>query len=135
MSCLLCAKCCEQTEMLLANEDIDRIKTQVTQSRQSFAYLRDGYLYLRNKGEYCVFLDPQTRRCTIYEIRPMGCRYYPVVYNPFLKKCVIDEDCSNKENIPSNKIGERCPSIEKFILLLEEERNNRLRSKSQQKRK
>ena len=28
-------------------------------------------------GEACQFLDPETRRCTIYHVRPDTCRNYP----------------------------------------------------------
>lgn len=128
-TCLLCAKCCEQTEMLLANEDVARIEAQSNIPRQKFAYLKEGYLYLRNRGKYCIFLAPETRRCSIYEIRPIGCRYYPVIYDPFLKKCVLDKDCTNKGNIPEILIKNLCPNLRDFILLLEEERNRRLRHK------
>ncbi len=128
-TCLLCAKCCEQTEMLLANEDVTRIEAQTSLPRQKFSYLKEGYLYLKNKGKYCIFLAPETRRCSIYEIRPIGCRYYPVIYDPFSKKCVLDKDCTNKGNIPETLIKNLCPNLRDFILLLEGERNRRLRHK------
>ncbi|NVM55031.1 MAG: YkgJ family cysteine cluster protein [Candidatus Helarchaeota archaeon] len=121
--------------MLLANEDVERIKTQLNKPRQDFSYLRDGYIFLKNKDNYCVFLDSQTKRCSIYEIRPKGCQFYPIIYDPLLKNCVIDRDCTNKENVPKNIMEITCPAIGEFILLLERERNNRLHIKSQQKRK
>ena len=29
-------------------------------------------------GKACYFLDPQTRKCTIYHARPAGCREFPL---------------------------------------------------------
>ncbi|MHA1650457.1 MAG: YkgJ family cysteine cluster protein [Candidatus Helarchaeota archaeon] len=127
--CLLCAKCCAQTEMLLSNEDIKRITSHIHQPRQKFSYIRDGYVFLKNENRYCVFLDLETKKCSIYEIRPVGCRFYPIIYNPYTKRCVIDRDCSNKNNIPKKLIESLCPDLRKFIFLLEEERNTRLKVK------
>ena len=126
--CLLCAKCCHETEMLLANEDVKRIETQMP--RREFSYMRDGYLYLKNKNKYCVFLNTESKRCLIYEIRPQGCRFYPIIYDTLLKKCVVDRDCTNKEKIPINLIETSCPDLGEFILLLEKERNDRLNLKT-----
>ncbi len=33
----------------------------------------------RQANSDCVFLDAQTRRCTIYDVRPAVCRRYPQV--------------------------------------------------------
>jgi len=127
--CLLCAKCCEQTEMPLANDDVKNIITQTKLPKQQFAFIQDGYLHLKNKGKFCVFLNSTTRRCSIYENRPIGCRFYPIIYDPYLKKCVVDKDCSNKHNIPSDLIKKKCPELEKFIKKLEKERTDRLTRK------
>ena len=131
-TCLLCANCCRETEMLLANEDIERIENKLP--RREFSYVRDGYLYLKNQQGNCVFLEPESMRCSIYEIRPRGCRFYPIVYDPYLKKCVVDKDCSNKENIPQRLLLDTCSDIYEFILLLEDERNQRLKLKHKNKR-
>ena len=127
--CLSCGKCCEQTEMLLANEDVKRIATQCNMNRRAFSYVRDGYLFLKNKRNYCVFLNSQTKKCTIYEIRPRGCRFYPIVYDPYQEKCVVDRDCTNRANISPDLVETECPALHKFILLLENERNSRFRKR------
>lgn len=57
--CLLCAKCCEKTEMLLSNADIERIEREAKKSRREFAYLKEGYFYLKNRGRYCIFLNQE----------------------------------------------------------------------------
>jgi len=134
MTCLLCAKCCEKTEMLLSNADIEHIEGEAKQSRWRFAYLRDGYRYLKNKGRYCTFLN-HARRCSIYDIRPQGCRFYPIIFNPYLNKCVIDKDCTNKDNISTELITEKCQELRAFIRILEDERSARLNRNSTKKRK
>jgi Fe-S-cluster containining protein len=131
--CLLCAKCCEETEMLLANADIDRIRKHTHLSRRYFAYYLDGYLYLKNNNKYCIFLVPETKRCSIYEVRPIGCRFYPIIYNPFVKKCVVDKDCTNRENMRDALNEINCNELEKFILLLNKERAHRLRRNKRKK--
>ncbi len=126
-SCLLCAKCCENTEMILANEDLERIRSQTKLDYREFSYLKDGYVYLRNVGKYCVFLTPKAKRCSIYDIRPIGCRFYPIVYDTISEQCVIDKDCTNKNNLSTNLINNSCIELKKFILLLQKERKYRLK--------
>jgi Fe-S-cluster containining protein len=36
-----------------------------------------GWTQLRTNGDHCVFLDPDTRRCTVYKARPTQCRTFP----------------------------------------------------------
>ncbi len=115
--------------MLLANEDIERIVERTNLSRNQFSILNGGYLRLRNKDDYCIFLNPKERKCSIYDIRPIGCRFYPVIYDPYLKKCVVDKDCSNKYNVPSDLIIKKCSKLENFIKKLEKERKDRLTRK------
>ncbi|NVM29625.1 MAG: YkgJ family cysteine cluster protein [Candidatus Helarchaeota archaeon] len=112
--------------MLLSNDDVRRIRKRTDLARQKFSYLKEGYLYLKNKENSCVFLNDETKRCSIYEARPTGCRFYPIIYDPYSRECIVDKDCSNKENVPIKKVETTCPSLEEFILLLEKERNERL---------
>jgi len=134
MTCLLCAKCCEKTEMLLSNADIERIEQGTKQIRRQFAYLRAGYFYLKNRGRYCIFLN-QIKRCSIYEIRPEGCQFYPIIFDPYLNQCVVDKDCTNKNNISIDQVIGKCQNLRAFILLLENERKARLNRNKTKKRK
>lgn len=125
-SCLRCARCCENTEMLLSKADVERISNRCKFEQREFAYQRAGYLYLRNRGKICVFLNPENRQCIIYQSRPMGCRFYPIIYDPLIRQCVVDKDCSNRENISKELVADRCTDLKKFILLLTKERELRL---------
>ncbi|MHA1131653.1 MAG: YkgJ family cysteine cluster protein [Candidatus Helarchaeota archaeon] len=132
-TCLCCAKCCEQTEMLLSNEDVRRIRKQTGEPRWSFMFIRDGYIFLKNKRKHCIFLDSKRKKCSIYEIRPQGCRFYPLIYNPFSKGCIVDRDCTNRENIPKSVVKQLCPEIVAFIQLLDKEQVARLKITNRRK--
>ncbi|MHA1324256.1 MAG: YkgJ family cysteine cluster protein [Candidatus Helarchaeota archaeon] len=126
--CVLCAKCCEQTEMLLSNEDIRRIQMRTKLPKQKFAFLQEGYYHLRNHDKFCVFLDKETSRCKIYAFRPLGCRFYPIIFDPYQQKCVVDKDCSNRREIPTKLVRSQCSALKQFLRLLEQERNYRIKN-------
>ena len=81
MNCSRCGACCEKTEMMLSNADVERLE-RVGYNRLKFARSdRNGFVRLRNRSGYCVFHDLETCRCGIYKHRPLGCRIYPVIYS------------------------------------------------------
>jgi Fe-S-cluster containining protein len=73
--------------MPLTNEDIERIEN----SGSSDFYHKDTK-QLRNKDGRCVFLTGEGD-CTIYSIRPQGCRLYPLIMALPARFPVLDEDC------------------------------------------
>lgn len=77
--CRRCGKCCESTEMPLTKDDVERILA-LGYRLEEFAEFRGGVLRLKNVDGRCVFNDPETKLCKIYEHRPVGCRLYPLVY-------------------------------------------------------
>jgi len=78
--CIKCGICCAPTEMELLPDDIERIES-LGYRFEDFAEVRDdGTVRLRNVDGHCVFYDPASRSCKIYEHRPIGCRLYPVIY-------------------------------------------------------
>jgi Fe-S-cluster containining protein len=48
---------------------------EVEQAQKKFTTSWQGEQILRRKA--CKFLDPVTRRCTIYHARPLVCREFP----------------------------------------------------------
>jgi len=71
-----CRACCFETRLSLLDEDVARLEAD---GHRDFAVAdARGYLRLRNVHGHCVFLGPQG--CTVYDIRPDGCRTYPLVY-------------------------------------------------------
>ncbi|HHQ48414.1 MAG TPA: YkgJ family cysteine cluster protein, partial [Acidobacteria bacterium] len=71
-----CTACCFETRLSLLDEDIARL--EAAGHRDFTVRDREGYLRLRNVHGRCVFLGAQG--CTVYSIRPDGCRTYPLVY-------------------------------------------------------
>lgn len=52
-----------------------------------FNFKNEIYTLARKANRDCIYLHPQTRRCTIYEIRPEVCRKHPTKASPRPKHC------------------------------------------------
>ena len=85
---LRCVRCCIGTEMLLTEEDVERV-TAAGFAASYFSLTGDGWLELKNVGGRCVFNDGA--KCMIYDDRPEGCRTYPLVYHKGGAR--LDADC------------------------------------------
>ncbi|MFX1450464.1 MAG: YkgJ family cysteine cluster protein [Promethearchaeota archaeon] len=123
--CIKCGNCCLDTEMMLSNDDITNIINKV-KPKNKFYEEKDGYLYLINYENRCIFFNVLDKKCTIHRYRPRGCRLYPFIYDN--GECVVDKDCLNRENIKYIKKS-KSKKVKKFIELLEKERKERLMSK------
>jgi len=90
------------TEMILFREDIIRI-AKLGYQVSSFAYFDGKFWKLRNTNRMCYFLDPATKSCKIYENRPIGCRFYPIIFDP---QCGfrIDELCPSRHTVQVDEI-------------------------------
>src|SRR5215510_2658320 len=53
-------------------EQAERLYTKTSRSWRSLRHKKDHIF-----DRVCVFLDSETRRCTIYDARPSVCRRYP----------------------------------------------------------
>jgi Fe-S-cluster containining protein len=82
--CTQCGNCCsgEPGAVWLTEDEIQKIAAyrgvSIGEMRIHFTRLIAGRVSLREfaNGD-CVFLDGQTRRCTIYPVRPAQCRTWP----------------------------------------------------------
>lgn len=97
-----CYHCCLETEMLLTQEDLDRIK-KLGYNVEEFTLhtkMTDGFYQLKNvesiPGMICFFLS-DNGKCTIYENRPHGCRLYPLILNLETNETMIDFDCREQK--------------------------------------
>ena len=75
-----CGRCCEALliEASLRNAQREPLIQDVASpiyDDMTGVRVQIGWL-LNGKGGSCVFLDQQTRLCTIYETRPLCCRLY-----------------------------------------------------------
>jgi Fe-S-cluster containining protein len=79
INCLECANCCRIAQPVFEMPDIKRIARHFEMTPEGFIkkYLKADpeYEYFTKKLP-CTFLG-NDNKCTIYEIRPMGCRTYP----------------------------------------------------------
>jgi Fe-S-cluster containining protein len=110
------------TEMPLSEIDIQRIlkKIPTMMSSENFVFKdKEGIMRLKNKNDHCVFFNPKAGLCTIYKVRPQGCRFYPLVYDSEIKSCILDEDCPRPRVFFSRlkKIKKTCKKIIGFITI------------------
>jgi len=121
--CVDCGNCCRETEMIISAQDITRIKKNTPENLRRINFVKktaDGLFQLKNKYGNCVFFDPTTKLCKIYEVRPEGCRFYPLIYDTDEKLCVLDQDCPRPELFYSNK-DSRLKTCEKVVEFLEKQ--------------
>ncbi len=98
MRCSHCGVCCEKTEMMLSNADIERLE-RLSHDRQKFVrYDRHGFARLKNRHGLCAFYDVEKCRCKIYRHRPLGCRIYPVIYSE-QEGIVVDDLCPMQSTV------------------------------------
>ena len=62
---------------------------------EHFNFKRSIFTLARRASGDCLFLDPSTRRCTVYERRPETCRRHPQVgprpgYCPYRERATTD---------------------------------------------
>ncbi len=121
--CKNCGICCLNTEMIITNEDINRIENlnMLNLKRKDFSYTNDGFNYLKNIDHHCIFLDNFSKAekniCKIYENRPKGCQIYPMIYNLNNNCCILDEECPHRMKFYKNqkKFKLYCIELTKLI--------------------
>ena len=118
--CENCGKCCLDTEMILSRQDIESIKNSYSDNlrKQDFVFKNeDERFQLNNIDGHCVFLDYSTKKCKIYEFRPQGCKFYPLIYDIDKKKCLLDDDCPRKDQFYNTKQGLKitCSNLKRFL--------------------
>ena len=78
MKCFKCGQCCWMSTIALTDEDVERISKNTT---ISFYRVRVTGAKVLNWKPYkdshcCVFFDPKSCICTIYELRPYICQEF-----------------------------------------------------------
>lgn len=91
-----CHLCCSETRMTLTEAEVARLEAAGFSGfvREN----RNGDLELVNRNGWCVFLDD--RSCKIYDLRPDGCRLYPLVLDVGSGRVVLDEFCPHRVEFP-----------------------------------
>jgi Fe-S-cluster containining protein len=91
--------------MILLREDIERIASLGFNAEEFVVYSK-GFYRLKNIDGMCVFLNPKTRLCSIYDWRPKGCRLYPIVYvvGGYFEEITVDNSCPQAHTVDDNDI-------------------------------
>jgi Fe-S-cluster containining protein len=118
--CKDCGKCCLDTEMILSQRDIKLIIDNYHNiiNENDFAFMNNFKHYqLKNKQGHCVFLEPSLKICKIYEHRPQGCRFYPLIFDSNRIECKLDEDCPRTSLFYKNKerLMTTCQDLKRYL--------------------
>ncbi|MHA2074615.1 MAG: YkgJ family cysteine cluster protein [Candidatus Hodarchaeales archaeon] len=115
-----CHRCCIETEMLLTKKDIKTItKIKGIDPEKYVKLTDDDFKMLRNRKHgdryQCFFLD-QNGLCYVYDNRPEGCQFYPLIWHLDNHEAAKDDYCPYNNEFEVNK--EELGSLENFILKL-----------------
>jgi len=118
--CISCGKCCVATEMILSGQDINLILEHIgsCKTKDEFTFINpEGLHQLKNIDGHCFFFDITSNKCKIYHLRPQGCRFYPLIYDSFRKKCILDQECPYPRVFyqDSTHIKANCKSLRRFL--------------------
>ena len=107
--------------MTLTKDDVKRIEKQ-GYTRDAFVVKsEDGFCELRNVDGHCFFYDSESKLCKIYDSRPDGCRYYPIIYDLKKRKCVVDKDCPSRSTMTKQEIRKVCHKVRNLVETLIQE--------------
>jgi len=109
------------TEMTLTREDTTRIEALGYDRKDFLVRGMAEFCELRNVDGHCYFYNPNTKECIIYENRPEGCKYYPIIYNARKRKCVVDSDCPSAKTVTREEIRKKCHKVRKLVETLQRE--------------
>ena len=107
-----CSKCCRETEMPLTKADIKLIENEGYDSELFTITLDDNSVRLANSPETraCVFLETNSSDlhapgiCKVWDVRPEGCRIYPLVLDED-ENSFLDDLCPHRDEFPTPPIG------------------------------
>ena len=116
VDCVSCANCCKVMSPTYTAKDLKRIadhlEMTVAAVKKKWLRKEKGSGDWLNKSTPCQFLDLNTNRCGIYDVRPADCAGFP--HLP--KKKMVEYMHVHKQNI------ELCPAtfkmVEKMMYLL-----------------
>ncbi|MGD0028908.1 MAG: YkgJ family cysteine cluster protein [Candidatus Bathyarchaeia archaeon] len=124
MHCSHCGVCCEKTEMMLSNADVERLE-KVGYNKQKFMrYDRHGFARMKNCRGLCIFYDTENRRCKAYRHRPSGCQIYPVIYSE-KEGIIVDELCPMKNTISKIELRTKGKKVMKLLQIIDSEAASR----------
>jgi Fe-S-cluster containining protein len=118
--------------MTLSEKDITRIQ-RLGYEIEEFLEEKDGFMTLRNIDNHCTFL--KNKRCSIYENRPQGCRYYPLIYDFDIEDFAIDNLCDHHDDFDLEIYRPLFDSVQVFVYNLMGERETRMKKTMEEESK
>ena len=110
--------------MLLCEEDIERLE-KAGYAKEKFArFDKEGYAKLRNTRGYCFFYNAESHRCNAYELRPLGCCIYPVVYSEE-DAIVVDDLCPERHTVSDKEMVEKGKKVMRLLARIDLEAKSR----------
>ena len=125
MRCSHCGVCCEKTEMLLSDADIERLERLDHDRKKFVQYDRHGFARLKNRHGFCVFYHVKKCRCQIYRHRPSGCRIYPVIYSE-QEGIVVDDLCPMQDTITKMELKIKGKKLMELLQRIDNEAHARV---------
>jgi len=116
--------CCEETEMMLSNADIERLERLGHGGQKFVRYDRHGFARLKNRHGFCVFYDVVKKRCRIYRHRPLGCRIYPVIYSE-QEGIVVDDLCPMRNTVSKMELRRKGRKVIELLQRIDNEAHAR----------
>jgi Fe-S-cluster containining protein len=110
--------------MLLSSADIERLERASYDSRKFARSDKHGYVRLKNRRGFCVFYDVGEYRCRVYELRPFGCRLYPVIFSE-QEGIVVDDLCPAKNSISRSEMKRKGKKIMELLQRIDGEAASR----------
>ena len=99
--------------MMLIRSDIEKI-IDLGYKEEDFSYRdEDGFTKLRNINGECFFL--KENKCTIYDDRPQGCKFYPIIFDIDFNKAIIDPECPLHGSVAQKTISLFEKDLRKFV--------------------
>ncbi len=124
--CTQCGKCCtyrgDYAYVYLNREEVCRLAEHLGLTTRTFRHRytfrdEDGSVQLRMRGDRCVFLDPESGGCTVYEARPTQCRTFP-----FWRDFVVDGEWTDEARALCEGVGRgRLYTIDEAEVLMREQ--------------
>jgi uncharacterized protein len=103
--CTGCGWCCSKTsKIVVTKEDTERISRALKQKIEDL-FQFDGKEWAIKKSHPCGWWNPKNGRCTIYNIRPLVCRVWPMAVNEIGQKMVHSvAECSYAVMVLASKV-------------------------------
>jgi len=109
--------------MELSIRDINTLK-KAGYPREKFTIIgEDGINRLRNVDGRCFFYNHAEKRCQVYDVRPIGCYTYPVVYSAD-EDVIIDELCPMGHTISDQELKVKGRILINLLNTIDKERSS-----------